>query len=201
VMQHIDRRAGDLHLVSPHHLERKSSVIPDQVYSYAGRFRSSCVRTCQMHNFERILAQLISTLMGNQGLAYDMTTAQNLYRLNSYTIKFKAIVDALVVESLGGDPNLFNEAPAEVRNLIGSVNATRWLSTERTSDNLLQTLSIPASEKLIDHVSTFFGGKESADWITAVQYCTCIDSDQLSHTMLTFWYLANHAPGAVKLRR
>ena len=198
VMQHIDRRAENIHLTSPHHLERRSTVMPDQVYSYAGRFRSSCVRTCQMHNFERILAQLISTLMGNQGLAYNMTTAQNLYRVNYYWIKFKSMVDALTVESLGGDPDIFNEAPVEIRNLIGSVNATRWLSTERTSDNLLQTLSIPASEKLIDHVCTFFGGKESADWVTAVQYCTCIDSEELSHTMLTFWYLANHAPGAKK---
>ena len=36
------------------------------------KFLEICVRTCQMHNFERILAHMISTLMGSQGLAYDM---------------------------------------------------------------------------------------------------------------------------------
>ena len=92
-----------------------------------------------------------------------MTTAQNLYRLNYYWIKYRSMVDALTVESLGGNPELFNNAPQEIRNLIGSVNATRWLSTERTSDNLLQTLSVPATPTLIEYVCEFFIGHESED--------------------------------------
>lgn len=68
-----------------------------------------------MHNFDRILAQMIETLMGNQGLSYDMTTAQNLYRLNYY----RSMVDAVTVESLGGNPDIFNSVPQEIRNFIG----------------------------------------------------------------------------------
>ena len=64
------------------------------------------------------------------------------------------MMDALTVESLEGDPNLFNGTPDEIRILIGSVNATRWLSTERTRDNLIQTLSVPPTRNLIDYVCT-----------------------------------------------
>jgi hypothetical protein len=32
----------------------------------------------------------------------------------------RAFVDALTVESVGDDPNIFNDAPEEIRNLIGS---------------------------------------------------------------------------------
>jgi hypothetical protein len=198
ISRHIDRRASDMYLTTPDVLHRPSLVIPRQVYKYGGKFREACVRTCQMHNFERILAQMIQTLMGNQGLSYDMTTAQNLYRLNYYWIKYRSMVDALTVESLGGNPDLFNDAPQEIRNLIGSVNATRWLSTEKTCDNLQQTLSVPATPTLIKYVCEFFGGEESEQWLIAKKYCTCIDSEELSHTMLSFWYLANHAPGAKK---
>jgi hypothetical protein len=185
-----------MYLSTPELLHR-SMVIPQQTYKYGGKFRELCVRTCQMHNFERILANIISTLMGSQGLAYDMTTAQNLYRLNYYWIKFRAMIDALTVESLGGNANMFKNAPDEIRNLVGSVNATRWLSTERTSDHMYDNLSIPASTTLITFVSDSFGGSDSEHWLLAKEYCTCINSKELSHTMLAFWYLAN-TPGGKK---
>jgi hypothetical protein len=198
VLKHIDIRACNIYLQTPDVLHRKSLLIPRQVYKYGGKFRVACVRTCQMHNFERILAQMINILMGNQGLAYDMTTAQNLYRLKYYWIKYKSMVDALTVESIGGEVECFKNAPKEIRNLIGSVNATRWLSTERTCDNLLATLSVPTTETLMNYVCKFFGGPESDNWKTAEQYCTCINSSQVSHTMLSFWYMATHTPGAKK---
>jgi hypothetical protein len=150
VLRHIDTRGSEMYLQNPDKLIRKSSVISRQAYKYGGKFREMSVRTCQMHNFERILALLLSTLMGNQGIAYDMTTAQNLYRLNFYWIKYKSMVDSLTVTSVGGNPDLFNNAPEEIRNLVGKVNATRWLSTERTCYRLIDALSIPATETLID---------------------------------------------------
>ena len=42
-----------------------------------------------MHNIERMLAHVLHTLMGSQGLSYDMTTAQNLYRMQYYWKKYK----------------------------------------------------------------------------------------------------------------
>lgn len=198
VLRHIDSRAEKLTITQQNLLHRPSLVIPGQVYKYGGRFRESCVRTCVMHNFERILASMINILMGNQGLSYDMTTSQNLFRLNYYTIKYRSMVDALTVKSVGGNPEDFSNAPDAIRKLIGSVNATRWLSTERTSDNLLETMSVPASPDLVEHVCKFFGGPESENWVIAKKFCTCIDSTDLSHTMLSFWYLANHSPGGKK---
>ena len=181
VVKYIDQRASKSYLTSPSILHRSSVNIPGQIYKYGGEFRVLCVRTCQMHNFERILATILSTLMGSQRLAYNMTTAQNLYRSNYYWIKFRAMIDALTVKSLGENPE-----PVEVRNLIGSVNATRWLSTERTSDNLFQTLSVPATETLIGF-GDYIGGIESESWKVAKEFCTCINSEELSHTMLSFW--------------
>ena len=198
ILKHIDERASQIYLKSPDLLHRRSAIIPGLIYKYGGRFRELCVRTCQMHNFERILANMISTLMGNQGLGYDMTTAQNLYRLNYYWIKYRAMVNALTVESVGGNPELFNNAPEEIRNVIGSVNATRLLSTERVSDHMFQTLSVPASDSLTKFICDYFGGPDSENWLLAKQYCTCINSEELSHTMLSFWYLANHTPGGKK---
>jgi hypothetical protein len=100
VLRHIDIRANQIYLKNPDVLHRKSLVIPEQVYKYGGNFREVCLRTCQMHNFERILSELISTLMGSQGLAYDMTSAQNLYRVNYYWLKYRAMVNTITVESL-----------------------------------------------------------------------------------------------------
>ena len=71
VLRHIDTRASEMYLTTPEILQRPSLVIPRQIYKYGGKFREACVRTCQMHNFERILAQMMETLMGNQGLSYD----------------------------------------------------------------------------------------------------------------------------------
>ena len=142
VLRHIDIRASQIYLNNPDIPHRKSLVIPEQVYKCQGNFRETCVRTCQMHNFERILSEIISKLKGSQGLAYDMTSARNLYRVNYCWEKYRAMVNTTTVQSLGGDADLLNTAPVEVRNLLGSVNATKWLSTERTCDKLITALSI-----------------------------------------------------------
>jgi hypothetical protein len=151
-----------------------------------------------MHNFERVLVSLFSTLMGSQGLAYDTTTSQNLYRLNYYWVKFKAMVEAITTQSVGGDPESFNQAPPEIRNLIGEIASTRWLSSERTTERLIELLKVKATEDLIEFVKPYFGGEDSLDWKTAIEYCVCIDSNDMSQFMLTFWYLANHTPGGRK---
>ena len=94
--------------------------------------------------------------------------------------------------------NKYNTANTEMRNLIGLVNVTRWLSTERTCNNLRKALSVPASIQFIEYVRNSLGGCDSESWLTAEGYCTCIDSDELSelsHIMLSFLYLANHCPG------
>lgn len=75
-LKHIDSCAEVLTLCRPTFLHRASLKVPDQFYKYGGKFREACIRTCMMHNFERILASMINILMGNQGLAYDMTTSQ-----------------------------------------------------------------------------------------------------------------------------
>lgn len=197
VMKHIDKRAKEVSAKSPGILLRMSKI-EGLSYDHSGCFRETCIRTCQMHNFERVLVSLFSTLMGSQGLAYDATTSQNLYRLNYYWVKFKAMVEALTTQSVGGDPDLFNEAPPEIRNLIGEIATTRWLSSERTTERLIDLLQVKATEHIIDFVKLYFGGEETDDWKTAKDYCVCIDSDDLSQFMLTFWYLANHTPGGRK---
>ena len=66
-----------------------------------------------MRNIERVLAHVLQALMGSQGLSYDMTTAQNLYRMQYYWKKYKNMMDALVVESLGADVSKYNEVDTE----------------------------------------------------------------------------------------
>ena len=194
VLKHIDQLAMELYMTSPHLLQRQSKIVPGLTYTYGGKFRQACVRSCEMHNIERVLAHVLHSLMGSQGLSYDMTTAQSLYRMQYYWKKYKNMMDALVVQSLGGDMNKYNTADTEIRNLIGLVNATRWLSTERTCDNLRKALSVPASIQFIEYVRNSLGGCDSESWLTAESYCTCIDSNELSHIMLSFLYLANHCP-------
>lgn len=105
VLKHIDKIAMKMSAEVPGVLRRDSTAIPGQSYDYGGRFRELCIRTCQMHNFERILSLIINMLMGNQGLAHDMTPAQNLYRYNYYMKKLKPFVDTLIVIAMGGDPD------------------------------------------------------------------------------------------------
>ena len=182
-------------MTSPHLLQRQSKIVPGLTYTYGGKFRQACVRSCEMHNIERVLAHVLHSLMSSQGLSYDMTTAQSLYRMQYYWKKYKNMIDALIVQSLGGDVNKYNTADTEIRNLIGLVNATRWLSTERTCDNLRKALSVPASIQFIEYVRNSLGGCDSESWLTAESYSTCIDSNELSHIMLSFLCLANHCPG------
>ena len=151
-----------------------------------------------MHNFERVLVSLLDVLMGNQGLTHEMTSAQNLYRLNYYWVKFKAMVNALTTVSVGGDPTLYMTAPKEMRKLIGKVARTRWLSAERTTERLIELLKVRATTTMIKFVKDYFGGDESNNWKAACKYCTCIGSNDLSQFMLTFWYIANHTPGGRK---
>lgn len=68
VMRYIDKQAVKLSSVNKTLLLRQSIVIPGLVYDYGGTFREACTRTCQMHNFERVLVSLLDVLMGNQGL-------------------------------------------------------------------------------------------------------------------------------------
>ena len=198
VMRYIDKQAVELSLLNKTLLLRQSIVIPGLVYDYGGTFREACTRTCQMHNFERVLVSLLDVLMGNQGLTHEMTSAQNLYRLNYYWVKFKAMVNALTTVSVGGDPTLYMTAPKEMRKLIGKVARTRWLSAERTTERLIELLKVQATTTMIKFVKDYFGGDESNNWKAACKYCTCIGSNYLSQFMLTFWYIANHTPGGRK---
>ena len=55
-----------------------------------------------------------------------------------------------------------------------------------------------ASPQFIEYVRNSLGGLQSDSWLTAECYCTCINSDELSHIRLAFLYLANHCPGGKK---
>lgn len=197
VMRYIDNHAKVVSEIVPGILIRKSKI-DGLFYDHSGTFREACTRTCQMHNFERVLVSLFDVLMGSQGLNYDMTSAQNLYRLNYYWVKFKAMVEALTTQSVGGDPNYFKKAPKEIRNLIGEIARTRWLSTERTTERLISLLRVEATEEFTNFIKPYLGNEDSDNWKAAMKYCVCIDSTHLSQFMLTFWYLANHTPGGKK---
>lgn len=99
VLQYIDGRAVEISLTKPELLRRHSVVILGQTYDYNGKFRVLVHLTCQMHNYERVLSPILSIFMGNQGLKYDMTTSQNLYRIQYYWTKFKSFFDTLTVIS------------------------------------------------------------------------------------------------------
>ena len=198
VLREIDALALLMHARDPNYLRRQSKIVEGLVYEYGGNFRQVCLRSCQMHNFERVLITLLDKLLGSQGLAHEMTTSQGMYRLNYYWVKFRNMLDTITVDALGGDTDLFKDAPKAVKNLIGEIARTRWVSAERTSKNLLDALNAPATEKLISMVSNYFGGKETEDWIQVSKYFTCVGTDDLSHIMLSFWWLANHSPGGKK---
>ena len=72
-----------------------------------------------MHNFERILAQMIHSLTGNQDLQYEMTSAQNRYRLNYYWIKYKSMVDSASLVKSAGKGNF--ESPDSLISMMANI--------------------------------------------------------------------------------
>ena len=108
------------------------------------------------------------------------------------------MLDTLTIDSFGGDLARYLDAPPSMRNLVGEIARTRWVSAERTSDKVIAALDEPASQLLIDKISNYLGGVESEEWKEGCKYCTCMSSDKLSHLMLAFWWLANHTPGGKK---
>lgn len=198
VLREIDKLAKKIYEQKPSYLQRNSEVVPNLVYKYGGEFRQACLRSCQVHNFERVLIPLLDKLLGSQGLSHEMTTSQGMFKLNYYWIKFRNMLDTITIQSLGGNPDLFNDAHPAVKKLIGQIARTRWLSAERTAKHLIDALNAPATNKLIEMVSNFFGGIESKDWIESSKFFKCVESDDLSHIMLAFWWLANHSPGGKK---
>ena len=151
-----------------------------------------------MHNFERVLIPLLDKLLGKQGMAHDMTTSQGMYRVNYYWMKYRNMLDTLTVDAMRGEVSSYLQAPPAQKNLIGAIARTRWVSAERTSDNLMRALDIPATPIFIKKISDYFGGLDSAEWEKGSQYCTCVSSSNLSHIMLAFWWIANHTPGGKK---
>ena len=147
VLREIDSLALLMHAKNPDYLRRQSKIVEGLVYEYWGNFRQVCLRSCQMHNFERVLITLLDKMLGSQGLAHAMTTAQGMYCLNYYWVKFRNMLDAITVDALGGDTDLFKDAPKAVKNLIGEIARTRWVSAEMTAKNLLDALNAPATEK------------------------------------------------------
>ena len=198
VLKYIDRKALEISQNNPEYLVRKSSVVPGLIYNYEGTFRQACLRSCQMHNYERVLLPLLDNLLGKQGLAHEMTTSQGMYRVNYYWVKFRNMLDTLIIDSLGGDVNKYFEAPPAMKNLIGKVARTRWVSAERTSKKLMDALNVPAYQALIDKVCAYFGGEDSVEWKEGSKFCTCVGATGTSHLMLAFWWLANHTPGGKK---
>ena len=63
VMRHIDERANVISGLNKSILLRKSVNIPDLIYDYGGSFREACTRTCQMHNFDRVLVSLFNVIV------------------------------------------------------------------------------------------------------------------------------------------
>ena len=84
VLKDIDVKASIIKNSTPNYLCRKSDVLPGLVYDYGGALRQACLRSCQMHNFERVPIPLLDKLLGKQGMAHDITTSQGMYRVNYY---------------------------------------------------------------------------------------------------------------------
>lgn len=145
VLKDIDVKASIIKNSTPNYFCRKSDVLPGLVYDYGGAFRQACLRSCQMHNFERVLIPLLDKLLGKQGMAHDMTTSQGMYRVNYYWMKYRNMLETLTVDAMGGEVSSYLQAPPAQKNLIGAIARTRWLSAVRTSDNLLRALGIPAT--------------------------------------------------------
>lgn len=63
--------------------------------------------------------------------------------------------ETLTIDSFGGDVARYLDAPPSMRNLVGEIARTRWVSAERTSDKVIAALDEPASQLLIDKISNF----------------------------------------------
>ena len=75
VLREIDSLALLMHAKNPDYLRRQSKIVEGLVYEYWGNFRQVCLRSCQMHNFERVLIILLDKMLGSQGLVHEMTTS------------------------------------------------------------------------------------------------------------------------------
>jgi hypothetical protein len=148
-----------------------SARYPTIKYLYClGYFASERIRSCMMHAFECVLKLLLEKLMGKQGPGLDGTTAQSLYRLAYYMLKFKEFVSAMNATSVGGEVSDLDNCPRVVRKIFKKICSSRWVSTERQTFELVRLLNAPASEDLVAAVSGDF--EHTADWEECLELFT-----------------------------
>ena len=88
VLKDIDARAIVINEKNQEYLQRKSKIVPGLIYNYGGSCRQANIRSCQMHNFERVLLSLLDKVLEKQGLAHELTTSQGMYKVNYYYVLY-----------------------------------------------------------------------------------------------------------------
>lgn len=146
---------------------------------------------CKMHNLERLKEPLLTAILQHSGLEHNAETEQFMYMVNYYSKKLRTYLDAINISAAGGTVEALDLLAKEITRLVGKASAERWLTSERSSYELVQQLMVPASDDLQDCVKALFaGGAASAEWADLKRFAVCINSDALSHVILVYVWLS-----------
>jgi len=137
-----------------------SKLDPTLIYNWAVKFREDRIHACEAHNLDRVFNPLVSFLSGEAGLKFDLTLAQNLYRLMYYTsnkflTQFRTILN-LYFKELVGDELIILPIPPILWNKFGNTALNRWLSATKQALKLVSMLSIVAPAYMVAKAKTMF---------------------------------------------
>ena len=167
-----------------------SKIILGQIYDLSVAYRARRALTCRMHAFDRLNRCYICTILLSPGLANTGTTAQNLYSCAHYLKQYTDHVQFLAAASLGDDPDAKLD-PVLAREL-GFLVPTRWLTAERTCDQMWRLLNVKATDALITTIRGLCTAYDDDTWAGLIAMAGTPDDDKVpSHIMLVFLCLAN----------
>lgn len=166
--------------------------------SGVGKFRMERVWTCLMHAIENILKPFLFTLIQVRGLDKDAYIASNMFKLSYYMRKFDPIIKAINVCSVGGI-DYYDLIHPLANKIFTEIQNTRFTNQARQCTKLIELLSLPASDLLIeknrlDYIDNI------EEWNRIKEICVSFHSvnGTLSHIMLQFLYISNHSPGGIQ---
>ena len=142
ILVHANKKASELPAdVQKLILVRVSNIHEGRVFDMTKLDRTTRCMTSKMHNMERVYEPLLDMLFREQWIDNSATEAQGLYQFSVYRRKLSNLFDALIVESVGGNVKYYYKADPVLTKLFKQIAATRWMTRERQSSDLIKLLN------------------------------------------------------------
>jgi hypothetical protein len=187
MLQAADTKAANL----PQPLQYQCRSNPTVVLDWSVPFRQLCQFTCLMHAFERIQHDPLDAFLQELGLKNDGATSQLIYAARYFAKKECDVRNALLLIAAGGTAAGVRGTSRKARRYVRQISSARWRSRPEACAQTRDSVNIVAAAPLIARAAELCGGEQSADWQRVRQYARCFDSDDLSHTILTYFVQAH----------